>query len=482
MTAQRRYLSTSAELSIERLWDIFAEAEAREKLTSWRIGSIYLWPLVRASLMHAIAEQLGIFEPRPPNAPIPDTVVAPGLMPGSVGFHQSDYAVVPFIRRNAFREDPFSNFIVKSLEAHGVPPMVIGFGPDDIGSGRPQLEQLDREFVARYGKWAKLMVAPTLLPGHIAKYNRMIAYVTASVRDYAVSIGLNPAEIGGAYRAFPRWLLVQFAAQKMGWKRFFKAAGTKKVFMVNAWKRALIAGAQAAGATVVEPMHGAISDIHPYLSWPGQARVAYHPDELLEWGAYWGDVAKLPGNVTRKVIGSPVQITDALARLDDLAASGEAHKPKTVFIASQVHASQTIIDFLIEAAAANPDYTFTFKQHPQENPIKFGPEIPANLQLAGPNTNTFDLMSRSEFVLGVYTTALFEAVALGAKVGVLAFSGWHHIRGLVERGDATLINNQADLGKFFTSSAPACSPSSVAYYYAPPVTAEELWAAIKIDE
>jgi hypothetical protein len=483
----RPYLNTDHKPSIERVWGVFADIEARENLVSWRVGSVYLWPLLRNMLMREVAEQLGIFEVRPPNkfVKLPNTDIA---------FAPADYAVVPFVRRNAAGLDPFSTFIVDSLKAHGQKPLILGMGPDDCGSGRPQVENLEQEFIARYGNLARLLVAPTLRASHTAKYARVIQHIESELLSSTVQLGLDVTKITGPYRRFPRWLLVQFVAQRMGWKKFFKAARVRKVFIVNAWKRSLIAGAQAAGVTVVEPQHGAISGIHPYLSWPHQDWVAYQPDEFLEWGAYWGDVAELPAQTVRKVIGAPAFITDALARERQLAAEGEAHQPKTVLIASQAHATQAIAEFLVVAASANPDCVFTLKQHPQEAPVNFGPNAPANLVLADPAANTLDLMARSEFVLGVYTTALFEAFALGCKVGVLAFSGWQHIRGLVESGDAQLIENQNELTGFLAGSNTSGSnladanladanpalASGADYYYAQPVSEADLWAAIKI--
>ncbi len=493
------------------MWEVFAEIEARENLVSWRVGSVYLWPLLRSLLMREVAEQLGVFERRPPVA---HSFSADDS--ADIAFLPSEYAVVPFVRRNAAGLDPFSTYIVDTLEANGHKPLILGMGPDDVGSGRPQVENLEQEFISRYGNLARLLVAPTLRSSHSAKYARVIRHLEVGLltAEQEKVSGLKTApmqnsgevtNIAGPYRQFPRWLLVQFVAQRMGWKKFFKAAGVRKVFIVNAWKRSMIAGAQAAGATVVEPQHGAISGIHPYLSWPDQDRVAYQPDEFLEWGTYWGDVAGLPASTVRKVIGAPDFITDALARERELAVAGEAHQPKTVLIASQAHATQAIAEFLLVAAAANPDFLFTLKQHPQEAPVDFAevaravaeragattaaapiaattlaaPAVPSNLILADQSLSTLELMSRSEFVLGVYTTALFEAFALGCKVGVLGFSGWHHIRGLVERGDAQLIENQSAL-KSFLGGASSLGANDPSYYYAQPLSDSDLWAAIKI--
>jgi len=490
---QGRFLSRKSKLTIEHLWSIFAEIEVKENLVAWQVGGIFIWPLIRASLMREVAEKLGVFEPRPAQAKVPDVEL------GLDKIQHSKYAVVPFVRRNSVGIDPFSSYLVDALEAHGEQPLILGMGPDDVGSGRPQVEQLEREFLKRYRLQAKIAVAPTLRASHSAKYARVIAHIESSLAENAERAGVALTAITGPYRAFPRWLLVDFWAQQRGWKKFFAAAGVRKVFIVNAWKRAMISGAQAAGATVVEPMHGAISSIHPYLTWAGQDYVAYQPDELLEWGPYWGEIAGLPAQTKRKVIGAPEIVVKAIAREQELVELEQAHLTNTVFVASQAHATKKITKFLLTAANAHPTFIFTLKQHPQEAPVDFeavarnafrkgklsSPKVPSNLILADPTDNTLELMARSEFVLGVYTTALFEAFALGCKVGVLAFSGWQHIRALVERGDAGLIHDQAELDKFLKAHSGRDVSGNRAradYYYAKPASEAELWAAIKIAE
>ncbi len=491
-------MSAKSKLTIERLWAVFAEIEATEQLVQWQIGAIYLWPLIRASLMREVAEKLGVFEPRPPQPALVATD-AKGLKQWVAELGETPYAVVPFVRRNAAGLDPFSTYLVDAIRDHGHTPLIFGLGPSDEGSGRPQVEHLERAFLKQFRNRAKLMVAPTLRVSHKAKYARVIDHIETQLAPFAEKAEVALASITGPYRRFPRWLLVEFYAQRLGWQRFFAAAGVRKIFMVNAWKRAMIAGAQMAGATVVEPMHGAISSIHPYLSWSGADWVAYQPDELLEWGPYWGDVAALPKTTVRKTIGAPEAMVAAFEREVELEAQDEAHLTNTVLIASQAHVTKKLTRFLLTAAAEHPNFIFTLKQHPQEAPVDFeavarngfrkgkvaSAKVPGNLILAKPEANTLELMMRSEFVLGVYTTALFEAFALGCKVGVLDFSGWHHIRQLVDRGDAQLIEGQKGLAKFLKTAGTQnglADRQRAGYYYAPPASDAELWHAIKIAE
>jgi hypothetical protein len=212
-----------------------------------------------------------------------------------------------------------------------------------------------------------------------------------------------------------------------------------------------------------------------------------------------GEIAALPTATKRKVVGAPSAVVEAVARERELAAADQAHQTNTVFIASQAHATKKITKFLLAAAQAHPTFFFTLKQHAQEAPVDFeavarnafrkgkmaSPRVPSNLLLADPKSNTLEAMARSEFVLGVYTTALFEAFTLGCKVGVLAFSGWHHIRALVERGDASLIHDLDELDKYLKANS-ARDVSGLRdradYYYAKPASEAELWAAIKIAE
>ena len=233
-------------MTVDRLWRALTHIEQREDLLNWRIGNVYLWPLVRMRLYREIAESAGIFERLPERPEIPQ-------VPLKHVQGRSEFAVVPFLRRNLAGEDLFSQPIVDAL-AGTAAPLIFGMGEHDIDSGRLQVEQLEREFLRRYRTLAKLRVLPSLRRHHELKWQRVIAYFES---EFGIALKSN--------RVFPRWLLVNFVAQRHGWFRLFASLGVRKVFVVNAWKRAMIAGAQKAGAIVVEPQHGLLSDMHPLI-------------------------------------------------------------------------------------------------------------------------------------------------------------------------------------------------------------------------
>lgn len=454
-------MKNNSPLTIDDIWNAFVEVEADEQLVDFKVGSIYLWPLLRDRLMRDVAETLGVYEKREDPEKVAELA---GEKPIVAAFSKSSVAVVPFLRRDESGAEPFSDFIVEALRGEGIEPLIFGMGKHDLGSGRPQIEVLERDFLRHYRTRAKLMVAPTIRSSHRDRYARVLSALAFHIT------GDGSAVVTSRYQAFPRWLLVDFYAQRLGFKKFFKSAGVKTLVVVNAWKRALIAGAQEAGVWVVEPQHGLLSSKLPLLSWHGVDVVDYLPNQLLLWGSYWGQIVDAPTAVERTVIGAPT-------KLAALQAQNIEHKPGTVLIVSQVQQTSKILDLAIRAAVANPELKFVLKPHPQEKPITMGDissrvsQLPENLQFANPTSSALPMLARAEYVVGVHSMALIEALALGAKVLAIKLPGFENIKPFVDRGDITLVDAASNLTNELALSRVAPRAKE---YFAQPVSAKRL--------
>jgi hypothetical protein len=506
-SAQRRFLSTNSpansafegepgvaderkpHISFEQIWRNFETVELSEQLSDWAIGGVYIWPLLRDRLMREVAENLGVFQRRieAPRRAVPQI--------SSFSVTRSKYAVVPFLRRDAAGVDQFSQPIIDELLNSGIEPLVIGVGDFDAArlaagsssataSASPtssassssstsptlHIDQLEALFLRRHRPAAKRALAWVLIPQlggarHFAKYQRVVAALEASFGAGAT----------GQFQTFPRWLIVDFWAQREGWKRFFTAAGVRKVFVVNAWKRALIAGAQASGAWVVEPQHGVLSDKHPLLSWPATSSVSYLPNEVYVWGEFWARETGLPNSIKKTIIGAPQALTrlSRTAAEAPAAAAPAAESRADVLFVSQAQQTTRLFDIAIRAAEANPGRKFKIKPHPQESISQFeshlaGRSLPANLAILDVPESALELMSTFEFVVGVHSMALIEAIKLGAKVIVVQLEGWQYIEAIAKRGDVTLAPPTTDLVAELASSRVSKDPD---YYFAPPLEA-----------
>ena len=81
----------------------------------------------------------------------------------------------------------------------------------------------------------------------------------------------------------------------------------------------------------------------------------------------------------------------------------------------------------------------------------------------------------AETVLGVYSTALVEALALRCRVGVFNLPGIEHIEPIIARGDAKLLKSPKDFDALMAQPLPVDN-STANYYYDEPV---DLHAMIK---
>jgi len=454
-------LSSKSLLTIDDIWRAFVEVEAEEHLVDFKVGSIYLWPLLRERLMRDVAETLGVYETRDDPEKVAELA---GEKPIVAAFHMSEVAILPFLRRDESGAEPFSDFIVEALRGQKIEPLIFGMGKSDLESGRPQVEVLELNFMRLYRNRAKLLVAPTIRASHRAKYRRVLSALALEI------VGDESAQITSRYQQFPRWLLVDFHAQRYGFKKFFKSAGVKTLVVVNAWKRGLIAGAQRAGVWVIETQHGLLSNKMPLLSWPNSELVPYLPNQILVWGDYWGRIVDLPQAIERTVIGAPTKLSALQQR-------NIPHKAGTVLIVSQAQQTSKILDLAIRAAVANPELKFVLKPHPQEHQITLGDiskriaRLPENLQFASPSASALPMIARAEFVVGVHSMALIEALALGAKVISLRLPGFENIQPFVSRGDITSADAAGNLTKELSLARVAPGSKD---YFAPPVSSRRL--------
>ena len=438
-------------MNLETIWNAIRSVEKAEKLAEWKVADVYLWQVIRERLFTHIAELTGLYSPVPEKPEFEFT--------DQTSFVESPIAIMPFVRRDKNHTDVFTQ---PFIDAAGE-PLVFGIGQEDAGSERPQFEQLDATVLRQFRNRSKLKVVFALSNANNKKWARVIGALEDSL-DIKID----------KYRKFPRWLLVDFIAKRTGWKKVFKLAKTELLIVANAWQLGFVAGAKAAGVHVVEVQHGLISAYHPRLSWPdlagnNAAEAAYLADEFWQWGDFWGFSSDLPASMKLRTIGAPANIAAALDR--------NTEKTRQLLVIGQPQVSKNIVEFARFIAAKYPKLPVVLKPHPQELLLsidelinELGPR-PENLRVEDPSANTLQLIERSEYVVGAYSTAIFEAVALKCKVAVLKLAGFEHITPLIQSGAVQPIDRVGDIETFFISAKTVQNSAS---YYAKPVNPRKL--------
>lgn len=220
------------------------------------------------------------------------------------------------------------------------------------------------------------------------------------------------------------------------YKKYFYKKEIKKIYLVCSYgKEALIAAAQDLDIEVIELQHGVMAKYHVGYNFP-DVKIPYFPDKLLLWGEYWKDNVNLPKNVKIELYGYPY-----LKRQYEKYQNIEKNLNQVIFI-SQGTIGKKLSEKAIEFAKENPDLKVVYRLHPGEF-LRWKKEYKdlyenrnlKNLEISSNNEkNLYEYLFESEYLIGVYSTVIYEALNLGIKIGVINLFGVEYVEQLIKEG------------------------------------------------
>lgn len=122
-------------------------------------------------------------------------------------------------------------------------------------------------------------------------------------------------------------------------------------------------------------------------------------------------------------------------------------KKQIVFISGAISSIEKYIVTLAEKIDQDK-YDIIFKLHPEEYGCweKIYKELPASVEVVDSNENDIHYyLARADVVIGITSTALFEAAIYSAKIIVLQEDGWFSMNILLKAGRASLVHDVRDL-------------------------------------
>lgn len=443
-------------IAFEEFWQRFVALERKHKLLSLRIGGLQVYALLRTRLFYAVAQELGIFEHPHPNAEKNETDASLAEITTLENLTKSPNVIVPFKRRVAGL-DPYSERVREGIRGS---VRVIDFTPSidaqDPGStDEVDLERLKAYFTKTHEEMAKRLM-------------RRLGPKDAEAR-YAAMIDALEGEFGiklEAFRKYPKWRIRRDLTHVLGFRQLFRQLKTRRLYIVNAYSEpTIVIGAKLAGVWVSEIQHGFISPFHPAYSFPAgfmRPWLDAAPHRILTWGKYWAKDTRLPLCTRRKVTGP----TRSFADYRDAVLAG--HKKPIegqILFTSQGVIGAELFKAAHETAVMMPNNKVIFRLHPNEAVADYQAlakqlatetgQAPANLEISHRDPIFLDLVSASEFLVGAFSTTLFEGLALGCKVVVLPLPGFENIRAAIDSGDITLVSNLKELPDALKRAKPA---------------------------
>ena len=244
----------------------------------------------------------------------------------------------------------------------------------------------------------------------------------------------------------------------------FKYKAPEKIYIICSYgKEGLIQAARLSGAEIIEIQHGVMGKYHLGYDFPKEVLIPYFPDQLLLFGKYWKDSTSFPSNLKEIDIIGFYDFYRKLDKYKDI-----KRKDTQIVFVSQWTNGKKLSKKALEVAGSNPEYKIIFRLHPAEReawkmmyPELKAPEV-KNFKVDDSGSDIYHLLFESKYVVGVYSTVLYEAIGLGCNVIQLNLYGAEYMDYLVKKGyiirksmDEVLeFNNleevkKVDIGYFF---------------------------------
>ena len=213
----------------------------------------------------------------------------------------------------------------------------------------------------------------------------------------------------------------------------------KKVYLVVSYgHEVLISACKDLNIECIEIQHGTMSYYHPGYSFPYNTKVPYFPDKIEMFGEYWLDATPIPLRKEQcPIVGYPYlkQQLNKYININKIS--------NQILFLSQGTIGKKLSEYAYKFAILNPEYNILFKLHPGEfrrwedsYPILQETKKLHNFTILEDEKNLYELLASSNYVFGVYSTAIYEALESNCKVFLLDLDG-------IEDSKYLYINNFA---------------------------------------
>lgn len=407
----------------ESIWSIEKELD----LLNFKLQNVYIWPVVRMYVYYKLVQGLGTFKhPHPAlKFDLKKKVEFLSKMISSFFFKNPFFTsnkvsnlVIPHDRK-VDGEDIYTSQLLKELKGDCI---VI----DTYDSPLKSSYSMDIFLV-----FATLM-AKTLSRVIKIRNEKIVGICNKFRKSFFIDIHIEK---------IISFQLYKFKVMKFFYSLLFKTIKVKRLFIVVAYTKAyILSAAKEAGIEIVELQHGTITKYHLGYSYPYGVKLEYFPDKILTFGEFWNDKSIFPKGTTFGVIGAPY--------IDKLRSNKKEKKPRTIVFSSQGVIGDRLIKYALNLALELSEYEIYFNLHPSESLETYQknyPNLPVNFKLIFKDPNIFELLAFCEYQVGVFSTTIFEGIALDTKVVLVDLPGVEYMERLESKFDIMKVKTVSEL-------------------------------------
>ncbi len=242
----------------------------------------------------------------------------------------------------------------------------------------------------------------------------------------------------------------RFRSQYISYKLLFNIKQPSNIFLIgSSYKAPLIRAAKDCNILVNELQHGLIVEDGIISNFPNSKEnsVNYFPDRFYIWKDLNMCSAKLPLSIENIFFFPNMHLEKMKNKYNT-----NVHKSNLITVISQPLIGKQIFKYIISNIQKMQDWHFIYKLHPEENLKDYqlsDYEISelSNFDFIINEIPIYKLLSESKFVIGVFSSALFEAKYFGCKIILLDIPGVEFAELLVNQKNVIKIKLAEDLNE-----------------------------------
>ncbi|WP_138239569.1 hypothetical protein [Mariprofundus erugo] len=421
----------------------FRTLEDNLGLFNLKIKGVNVWDLVRFQVFEKIIREKGVFESRPvkvvkhEHGKSPKEKIRPieWLLKSPIFQGRKDFYF--FSAASSFRRNGGDNKAWDIYFDH----LIDSIGPESC----LLIESLD---TADSNPHTKNVMYTNLLDGVIRRFGCSLFRVKFSDFEVELLDGID-AEIQKMFcvRAnFPSMVssaISYHLTNLFFYKKLLLIKSPKAVFLISSYGREyLIDACRQLSIPVIEIQHGVISPFHLGYSYPEGGKKVLFPDYFLTMGKYWEKSIRFPiDDVNIITLGAPYISSEM---------HGVRKGKKNILFVSQWSVGTKLSLFAMELSLRlGKEYNLYYKLHPCEYDTwrdRYPYLEQANINVVqNDDVSLSELFSECAFQVGVYSTAVFQGIAMGCKTYLVNLPGVEHMNDLVKIGIVKLVDHPSQV-------------------------------------
>ena len=432
----------------------FLELERRAHLFDFELRGVHLWKRIRFGVHGLLLQRLGVRDADSSGGAARMGRTIAGAFRGGAPLHEAELLFVGNGRRTKVEEvwwDPYcdplaTNFPWRKLVAER-PFQGRHFKPERGGPvAHLDALTLALAFTTRIARWLPLTSSEKLALNDLEQLVGQALGIPLPVTRLATTA------------------LLRHDIARRFWARALSKVRPRAVLLVCSYGHEdLINECHARGVPTIELQHGVTSVYHMGYHFPdGLPQYAQmdFPAHFFSWGRYWTRSVRLP-------LSSDRQHDVGFAFLEVMKGNGSppGDEPSQILFLSQETIGGELSRFAAEVARVVPNREVVYRLHPRERNdwrSRYPWLVDAPLAIDFAERPLVEALQRAHTQIGVYSTAIFEGVALGLRTLLLPLPGVEYMTSLLDERRAELVHHAEEVREWMKQSPRLTNREAVA--------------------